>query len=81
MLIKIYSIKDLETNTFDTPFFSHNDTLAKRHFIMTSNNENSMIHNFPDQFCLYSLGEFDTDSGNISTSLTIVLEGNQILKK
>jgi len=65
--MNIYSIKDEKRNKFLQPFFSDPITV-KRSIITMRENPQTELHNFPEQFTLYYLGEIDEDTGVIKPS-------------
>lgn len=62
---KIYSIYDEKAQMFNTPFFSQNDDMAIRSFQDLASDPQSTIYLHPEDYKLYELGEFETDSGLI----------------
>lgn len=65
MQLKIFSIRDAKGETYNTPFFQKTHGEAERTFRELANDEKSMICKYPDDFDLYCVGEFDTETGNI----------------
>lgn len=64
MKVKIYSVRDRKTGEYAHPFISHNDETAKRDFWTTCNaNKNPFVHT--DDWELYGLGDFNTESGEV----------------
>ena len=60
--MNLYSIKDLKATYFLDPLMSKNDETAKRSFLKYfSQIENIM--QYPEDFVIYQIGEFDVDSG------------------
>lgn len=71
MAIKqIYTLSDSKVSNFLTPFYVENEAMAIRniasHFHPSANPE-SMILQHPQDFDLYYLGEYDTDTGKFET--------------
>lgn len=58
---KMYSIKD-ELQGFTTPIPMANDDMAKRYF-REQQKVNTTISNEPGDFSIWSMGEFDTETG------------------
>ncbi len=66
MIMKIYSIRDNKAGVFNNPIFSPNDEHAKREFeMMYSNAKDGIFVRYPEDFDLYSIGEYNTDTGKI----------------
>lgn len=63
-----YTIKDAKSNTYGVPFFSVNDGTASRSFTQAAQDENTTISQFPEDYSLYKLGEFDDQSGEIKSN-------------
>lgn len=66
MKLHIYSVYDQAAGAFITPFFQQNDGLAIRAFqgLVNSDDKNN-VSQYPDQFTLFKIGEFDDLEGNI----------------
>lgn len=78
MINKVYAILDTKAGFFGTPFFAVNDSVASRQFVTLGNDINSMVNKYPDDYQLYSLGEYDDNSGSVigydkPTRLEVVL--------
>ncbi|QCS36454.1 nonstructural protein [Capybara microvirus Cap3_SP_389] len=58
----MYSIKD-EQNGFRTPIVFGNDGDRKRAFILEAKNKDSLIHNCPQDFSIWAVGEWNTEKG------------------
>lgn len=63
MKLHVYSIYDLKTEAFGTPFFSVNDAVARRSFMQLRADPNSTVFGFPEDFKLFHLGEFTDEDG------------------
>lgn len=61
----IYSIFDKKAVSFGPLFISENDDTAKRSVISSLYDE-SLLSRFPSDYCLYCLGEFNSDNGDVS---------------
>lgn len=66
MQLKAYSIRDAKTEIFNTPFFNNTHGEAERNFKSTVNDERSQICKYPEDFDLYFLGDYDTNTGKMS---------------
>jgi hypothetical protein len=70
MKLKIFAVRDRAIDAFGTPFFMQANGQAIRSF----NNEinkgeaDNQISAHPEDFDLYSLGEFETDNGSWQTT-------------
>lgn len=67
--VNIYSLYDTKTMTYNKPFIEPSDTVAMRSLRMEVNraDPNNVLYMFPEDYRLYRVGSFDTDTGNIDT--------------
>jgi hypothetical protein len=66
MMLRLYSIYDSGVSAYLKPFWSDHKANAIRSFIQCVNdksNPDNMIAMHPDQFTLFELGVFDSNSG------------------
>lgn len=63
MQMSIYCVYDRVAKTYYTPFFMYNDDHAKRTFMQMQRDENTPMHNSPEDFDLYHIGYFGNESG------------------
>lgn len=61
MTLSMYAIKD-ELNGFTTPIPFMNEELAKR-YLKDQYMSNPTVKNTPEDFALFYMGEFDTETG------------------
>lgn len=67
MIYKIYAIKDNKVGTFSPPFFSFNTTAATRMFGISCRDKTVQLSHYPEDFDLFTLGEFDDCTGKFTT--------------
>lgn len=69
MKLHIYAIKDRATDSFGNPMFFVASGQAIRSFTDEANRQDAqnMIYAHPDDFDLYELGTFETDTGKFET--------------
>lgn len=77
--VHLYCIKD-DVNGFMTPFADVYDTSAVRGFELFIQREGTPQYNHPEQFNLFKLGDFDTESGEIVPSVECIQYGNVFRK-
>lgn len=65
-LQRIYSVYDEKAEEFSPPFYAANDRIAQRIVVESSKGNGSMLGAYPEDFKLYGLGTFDTNSGDIA---------------
>lgn len=62
----IFAIYDKKACVYRSQFFAQDHETAVRSFYRLTNDSNSDVNMFPDDFALYCIGEFNCDSGIIS---------------
>lgn len=65
MILKLFSIYDSKAENFNQPFAMSAAGQAIRWFEELSQDTNSTISRFPNDFVLYEIGTFDNSTGNI----------------
>lgn len=68
MRVGIYAVKDVKSATFFPPFMSHTPGTAERQFSVNVNDkhENNMLRRYPSDFELWTVGEFDDNTGMVT---------------
>ena len=80
MKFGLYSIKDAKTG-FMTPVLEQNDAAALRNFSAAVNQPDSLMRQYPNDFALFKVGNFDTDDGlEPLTSLVLVADASEVLR-
>lgn len=64
-LQNLYSVHDYTSGAFWPPFTAENHAVARRSFAQTVNNPKTIINQYPRDFVLYHIGDFDPDDGSI----------------
>lgn len=59
MKTKMYSLFDSKAAVYGTPFFMPNDATALRAFTELVNDRQSTVYKYPEDFTLFTFGEFD----------------------
>lgn len=67
MILKIFSVYDSSVNAYLSPFFCRTKGEAIRALVNELDNPNSNIAKYPDDFILFEIGEYDDQSGSISS--------------
>lgn len=62
MIYGVYAMRDVKVG-FLTPTFDVNDQSAQRNFCHAVLSTDSILSSFANDFSLYKLGEFDSDTG------------------
>lgn len=66
MIQKMYAIRDSKAETYFNPFYSGTQGEAERQFAAVTNDPKSTICQFPDDFDLFHIGEYDTNTGKLN---------------
>lgn len=74
MILSVYAMRDALSG-FLTPTFEVNDQVAERNFVhaVTNAGLDSILSSHFDQFSLYRLGTFDTESGALTSELPVFI--------
>lgn len=64
-MLNCYSIYDKKAFSFATPFFAVNDEVAMRSFEDLVRDRRSLVSQHPEDFALYIVGRFDTETGKL----------------
>lgn len=76
----IYSIYDRVSKEYAPPFLAKNDGMAKRMFTASVHKDILPIKTLSvDDFGLYVLGEFDTETAQIQSHLALVCSAEEVL--
>lgn len=67
MNMKVFAVRDLKSAAFMQPFFTQSVGTATRIFGDAVEDEKSIFHKHPEDFVLYELGEFDDQTGHITS--------------
>lgn len=63
MTMRAYSIRDAKAKVFGPPFYKSTHGEAERALVMLLKDEKSMINQFPEDYDLYHVGEYDDQTG------------------
>lgn len=78
MIKNVYSVKDSKAG-YDMLYMAENDAIAIRNFEIACNTSDSMFNNFPADFALYKVGEFNTENGSIISSSDFITDALSLL--
>lgn len=67
MITKIFSVYDVKTQAYMTPFFSATPGSAIRSFTDAAVNPDSIVAAHPEDFHLYEIGEFNDQTGELGS--------------
>ncbi len=78
MLVKLYTMRDRISGMYGNPYVSHNDKTAMRDFdAFCRLPQNQYLS--PDME-LYSLGEFNSETGEISYEKPVFIKGGEVIE-
>lgn len=79
MKLKVYAIRDAYTG-FLSPTFELNDLVAQRNFEHACNNTDSLLFSHAQDYDVYCIGEFETDSGVITplSPIQLICNGKMV---
>lgn len=60
---KLFAVRDAKTTLFGNPFCAITHADAQRSFVAGTNNPQSMVCQFPEDFALWHIGEYDQETG------------------
>lgn len=64
-ILHIFSLYDSKAGAFLRPFFAQNTQVAERALSDAVNNPQETVARHPEDFCLFKLGTFDEESGEL----------------
>ena len=67
--LKVYAIFDAAAKAFGPPMVFHTTGLALREFEIVAKNPDSQLNKHPEDFTCWEIGEYDTDSAVIESSV------------
>lgn len=76
MKLKMYSMFDSKTQSYGTPFFQRTRGEAERTFKTWANDETTNVGNYPEDFTLMEVGEFDDQTCILTCTPELVSIGN-----
>lgn len=79
--MNIYAIKDDALNRFMQPFFTHTNAAAIRAFRDHTNEKGSPANMHPGDYTLYYLGNFDEETGDITSDKERLINAADLVDK
>jgi len=81
--LKMFSIRDIKGECFNPPFFSRTHGDAERSFTRLALDPQSTISQFPEDYDLYFIGEYDDENASIvqNGQPKLVMNARQIQKQ
>lgn len=82
MILQIFSVYDSAVQAYFRPFFFTKQQEAVRAFADLSNDPKTHVHNHPQDFSLFVIGEFDDATGEVKPVQAICLaKGHEVKGK
>jgi hypothetical protein len=78
MIYKMFSVHDVKSEVYSTPYCFKATGEAVRWFSDSSNDEKSTLNKHPEDFTLFELGEYDDSSCNYTPLPTPVPLGKAL---
>lgn len=63
MILKMFSIRDMKSELFNPPFYAITLGEAERNFQSLVNDKQASINQYPEDYDLYYVGEYDNNTG------------------
>lgn len=73
MKLGMFSIYDTKSQVYNPPFYQKNAGEASRSFSKICQDPQTLINQFPEDFVLQQIGEFDDESGIVISHQPIVI--------
>ena len=80
MIIQLYSVKDNLVG-FGPVYTAQNSAIGLRIFADAVSDQSTVVGRNPGDFDLYQLGEFDTDTGVITSAVTFSARATDMVKR
>lgn len=61
----MFTIRDVKASEYKTPFFALNHAEANRSFVRIALDPQTMVNQFPEDFELFYLGMYDTETARV----------------
>jgi len=81
MKIKMFVIFDTKAKFYNKPFLLQNDSIALRAFTDLANDPSTDVCKHPEDFQLFSIGEFDDETAGIKSTNPIIIARAHEIKK
>lgn len=78
MIHKMFTIYDSKANSFLQPFLCPNQSVAIRHFAHAANDPQSDVCRYAQDFNLFEIGTFDTETGDLAITTPNINHGMAI---
>lgn len=81
MKVRLFAVRDGKVEQFFPPMAHGTPGAAQRWFTDIVNNDKSELYKHPGDYALYSIGQFETDTGTITpTTVELVCTGMDVFE-
>jgi len=78
----IYAVKDIKIGSFLKPFICEGNVQAERIFQSAVNDDKTQLHQYPEDFQLWLIAQFDDESGQYKNMTpALVSDGMRVYKE
>jgi hypothetical protein len=77
----IVSVHDRKANEFQGLFLVPSLAVAIRMFNDTLADPDTVMHKHPEDFALYKIGEFNTETAEIDNSFMMIIEAEEVIRR
>ena len=79
MIQRLFSIRDVKVEAFFPPLVQQNAIQAQRTFLDLLKDERLEFHKHPEDYILYEVGAFNTETGEVTGVMAkVVLVGSEV---
>jgi len=72
MVVQCYSLYDIKSEVFHVPSYCPNDAAAMRMYQREIGKPNTILHEYPEDFRIFRVGQFNDQNGEIAKEVTPV---------
>lgn len=65
----MFSVYDIKAKTYCAPFIATNNAVAIRDFSHAANHPDTPVSQYPSDYILYKIGDFNDETGELMSSL------------
>lgn len=81
MIVKTYAVFDKKVGTFQMPFNASHAQVALRIFEQGLNSKETLLNQYPEDFSLWQIAEFNDETGEYTKSHAHIGEGCEYVKR
>lgn len=77
----LYAVKDIKAGTFGLPVKSQNAVTSMREVITAAKTEGSALNQFPQDFQLFRVSEYDDETGTFNGEPEFIIDVISLIQK